>query len=349
MSRESRMNVLCKIVGKKNATRMQSRLKYLLNFRKDYHIEKAPQQKIISQKVNRGGCKTYVFIVDGKTAHGGLSDRLRGCFSVYDYCKQRGYSFKIFWKYPDDLTNYFVPSQVDWIITSSEMIYDKSLVDFKFFNTYTMLQNDPDTYADLLDSNKSIVHVYTNLTMNEPAYAADFSALFKPSVILEKEISKNLEKIDGDFISITFRFIGCLGDFIDRPDLFPPLKTQEEKNEYIEACLNAITKLKKDNRDINRILVTADSLTFLKEASKLDYVYVIPGAMTHMDTTSDHSKYSQMKSFLDFILISKAKESYTYSYGKMFKGSKFARTAALVAGRNVIDLSQDEIVLDVGT
>ena len=45
--------------------------------------------------------------------------------------------------------------------------YIKSLVDFKFFNTYTMLQNDPDTYADLLDSNKSIVHVYTNLTMNE--------------------------------------------------------------------------------------------------------------------------------------------------------------------------------------
>lgn len=61
--------------------------------------------------------------------------------------------------------------------------------------------------------------------MNEPAYASDFSDLFKPSVTLEKEISKNLDRIDGDFISITFRFIGCLGDFIDRPDLFPPLET----------------------------------------------------------------------------------------------------------------------------
>ena len=29
-----------------------------------------------------------VFIIDGKTPHGGLSDRLRGLFSIYYYCKQ---------------------------------------------------------------------------------------------------------------------------------------------------------------------------------------------------------------------------------------------------------------------
>lgn len=331
MNRQKKMNFLCKLIGKKNATRIQSKIKYLMNFRAAYSNTEMGA-------VSCDTCRTYVFMVDGKTRHGGLSDRLRGCFSVYDYCKENNYQFKIYWNYPDDLENYFLPAEVDWKITDKDMQYNKNIVDFKFFNTYTMLEDDPISYAELLQSKKRIVHVYSNLTMNEKNYKDDFNQLFRTAPIIEDEVEKCLKQIGSDYISITFRFIGCLGDFKDRPDLYPPLATEQEKKEYVDACIAAVKKVKNENPDIKTILVTSDSVLFLNEACKLNYVYIIPGTLQHMDVTNERTNLSQKKSFLDFLLISKAKKSYSYAYGKMFNGSKFARTAALISGRNVIEV-----------
>ena len=275
----------------------------------------------------------YIFMVDGRTLHGGLSDRLRGAFSVYDYCKKKGYVFKILWTYPEKLQNYLVPASVEWEITPEEMIYDRRIVDFKFFNSYSFMDNDEEAYAKLLDSNKSIVHVYSNVTIHEEKYEEYFQELFKMSSMLNRAFNEQLEAIGSNYISISFRLIGLLGDFVDRPDLYPELENTEMKKEYIEACINAIKGLKEKNTDIERILVTADSPIFLEEANKLDYVYVVPGGVVHIDQARGKKGVSLIKNYLDFLLIAKAIKSYYFVYGRMFAATRFASTAALTGGK----------------
>ena len=79
-----------------------------------------------------------------------------------------------------------------------------------------------------------------------------------------------------NYISISFRLIGLLGDFVDRPDLYPELENTEMKKEYIEACINAIKGLKEKNTDIERILVTADSPIFLDLHITSSCLFLLP-------------------------------------------------------------------------
>ena len=66
---------------------------------------------------------------------------------------------------------------------------------------------------------------------------------------------------------------------------------------------------------------------FLKEVSKLDFVYLLPGKVGHMDSTSQQDIQVHMKTFLDFFVLSHAKKIYLLITGKMYK-SGFAKRAA---------------------
>lgn len=197
------------------------------------------------------------------------------------------------------------------------------------------MNDDEKLYFKLLDTNKPITHVYSNVTLHEELYCKFFNELFMPTEILQKVIDDCLWEIRGKYISITFRFIGLLGDFNDTYSTGIAL-TQEQKDDYIEHCLNAIKALRQKHKDVSRILVTADSNLFLSLAKELDYVYVVPGVVTHMDAKGSSS---QLKPFLDFFMISKAEYCYSYQYGNMFAGTKFARTAALIGGKKIIEIN----------
>lgn len=100
-----------------------------------------------------------VFIIDGKTPHGGLSDRLRGLFSIYYYCKQRGYTFKVAWNYPFKLEDYLMPVHENWVADEADLTHDKKVVDFRFFNNYVGMSGHQADYFSLLDFKKPICHV----------------------------------------------------------------------------------------------------------------------------------------------------------------------------------------------
>ncbi|MCI9422227.1 MAG: hypothetical protein HFG81_05870 [Dorea sp.] len=331
MGRYEKMLLLSKIIGKRNLCRLQSALKYALSFRGSYNNQKN------TTKRNWGG-KTYVFIVDGKTPHGGLSDRLRGLFSVYDYCKERGYIFKILWIYPENIQNYFVPASVDWRIEPEEMVYDRKIVDFRFFNSYSFMNNDEKSYAKLLDSKKPIIHVYSNVTIHEEKFDMYFRELFVLSAELDTAVRKQLSAIGSEYISISFRLADLLGDFVDCPDIFPELENEKVKEEYIGACINAIKTLKEKNPEISKILVTADSAKFLQEAEKLSYVYIVSGTIVHMDQANKNDEMSQIKNYLDFLLIAKAIKCYYFVHGRMYASTRFASTAALIGGKKIEQL-----------
>ena len=62
----------------------------------------------------------------------------------------------------------------------------------------------------------------------------------------------------------------------------------------------------------------------------MENVYIIPGKVGHIDY--DNGDDVNMKTFLDFFLISKAEKVYLARSGKMYH-SAFAKTASLVNNR----------------
>lgn len=112
------------------------------------------------------------------------------------------------------------------------------------------------------------------------------------------------------------------------------LYSDKEKEDYISHCLSTIEKVYDMNKGkIDKVLVTADSQTFLLRAKELPYVFVIPGKVTHMDFPGDNGGMAHIKDFTDLFMISKAKHVYFYYYGLMFHNSRFAKTAALIGGK----------------
>lgn len=231
-----------------------------------------------------GGKKIAIFFIDGKTIHGGLSDRLRGLFSTYYYCLKEGIVFKVFWNYPFNLQDYLQPNKVDWLIAAKDISHSRNEVAFRFFNSYSLMNNNEKSFFKIMNTKKHEIHVYSNVTLHEEMYHVFFTDLFKPSKILTDALQYNMEKIGGNYISVTFRFIGILGDFKDT-NVHEELET-DEKERYISKCLDVIRQVKTKHSNVPKVLVTSDSRVFLEKASRLPYVYVIPGTVVHMDSVN---------------------------------------------------------------
>lgn len=315
------------IIGNKLLSIMQSKIKYRLNFRHDYYYGK---------KHNYND-NYVVFIIDDKTIHGGLSDRLRGLLSTYHYCLKKNKKLIVNWSYPFELSEYLKINT-----TKAEyggyLSHNLNEVSFRFFNSYSFMNDDEESYFKLLDSSKPITHVYSNVTLHEELFCKHFNELFTPTERIADAIRKCQNEINGKYISVAFRFIGLLGDFNDTFSTGITL-SDEQKTEYMEHCLNAIRKLHEQHKNISKILVTADSNLFLSYVSNIPYIYIVPGIVTHMDGKESSS---QDKTFLDFFMISKAEYCYCYKYGKMFGSTKFARTAALIGGKTIKDITDDD-------
>lgn len=228
---------------------------------------------------------------------------------------------------------FLVPNMYDWELKEGEFVRNRS-VGFRFFNSYSHIDEDKDDYYSLLDSKKQQVHCYTNVTIDEPHMHTYFCELFKPSYVLLAAIDKCHESVQrgGGYVSITFRFQNLLGDLHER--YATELTTKEEKEDYISHFLSAIEYVYQKNKaNINKILVTADSQAFLERAKQLLYVYIVPGIITHIDFAGDKGGMNHIKDFLDMFMISGANHVYLYSYGRMYSASRFAKTAALLGGK----------------
>jgi hypothetical protein len=101
----------------------------------------------------------------------------------------------------------------------------------------------------------------------------------------------------------------------------------EKGKELILRCLWHLEKIHHENIN-KKILVTSDSITFLTEAGKLPYVFVIPGKIAHIRYSFGLSKEVYMKSFIDYFLLTHSKKIYSVVEGKMYN-SGFPKMAAL--------------------
>lgn len=301
-----------------------------------FHAEEMRLKNHYYQEVDDGKpCRPGVVVmVDGRTMHGGMSDRLRGMASLYGYCKQRGIPFYIHHTYPFRLSDYLKPNEVDWLMADEELSYCSSkaqpvalmlhLIPSKLHRLYLhhLLGNEAWQHKQF--------HIYSNTLLDDAHYKANFHALFTPAPDLARAVEHECEAMGKQgFVGIVLRFQQLLGDFEEGDFAVLP---EEERRPLIDKCLAKIEEIHARHDDGCQVLVTSDSHTFLEAAqSRLPYVHIISGQLVHMDYSAHAGHDAYMKSFVDMLTLSHASRIYLLRTGQMYK-SGFALRAAAING-----------------
>jgi hypothetical protein len=283
--------------------------------------------------------RTVVYMAGGKIRSGGLGDRLRGIISLYMFCEENRLDFRIYFTDPFLLSDYLEPNVVNWLVGDDTISYDRkhvkelSLFDMTRPWRWTMekqlMYHRRVLCREVLGTRYKQYHVHTNSPIalcQAKEYFRCFHLLFKPSLRLQQAMEVHLSKLGDNFIAMTFRFQQLLGDFTEGD--FPTLK-KEAAVELIDRNIQKAREIYACHREVTRLLVTSDSQTFLERMRELDYVYTVPGERLHMDHTDRKDYELHLKSFLDLMMLSRAKKIYLLCTGKMYH-SGFARAASLI-------------------
>ena len=275
--------------------------------------------------------QTLIFMADGKWMHGGLTDRLRGMASAYKFAVEHNLDFKIYHTSPFLLQEILEPNKVNWIIDEKQISKNCSVA-----KPVLLYREDFDNDSALerqLDKTHEQFHLYSCVDTLGEKFAEYFNDLFKPSALLAQEIEHYSKLLGTNYTSFSFRFQNKLGDFKEFTFKELPAK---DKQKLMNAAINALKKEMPHQvghdkiiadttlscpppnghrhlvNETSKILVTADSPTFLAEAAKIPNVVIVKGSSIHIDFNSSKKAVDYLKAFTEFFLISKATQARLY-------------------------------------
>lgn len=279
--------------------------------------------------------KRVVCIYDNTIKIGGLADRLRGILSVYYICKTKDIDFKILFSHPFNLYRYLVPNQVEWGITKDSLSYNLPSTDLCMITTsnggrYERRKQER-WFRKEFDKQFNEFHVRTNAPFSlQYNFAELFNELFRPSPLLESIINHQKNLLGENYISVSFRFLDLLGDFNETFGRNIQMTT-EKRLALINKCKLQIEDLHKRNPGC-KILVNSDSATFLDIVRPIEYTYIIPGAISHVDNPTPVAENVHDKTFADFFMIANAQSIHLVIAEQMYD-SNFPYVASLLYGR----------------
>jgi len=277
-----------------------------------------------NKKVNPPPKKTLIYMADGKYMHGGLTDRIRAMASAFFFAETHGMDFRIYHPSPFPLQQALIPNEVDWTIEASELSYHPD--EAKPVLLYRDDFDNDQALEQQLQTDHRQYHLYSCVDTVGEKFPELFQRLFKPSPALQRQIDSYREVLGSSYCSVSFRFQNLLGDY--REYTFKSLDEQR-KAALVSQATQAFNKLIQGKAEYEKILVTADSPTFLEIMEKNPRVVTVSGKSLHIDFNPSGKYEDFAKAFAEFLLIAGAKEAYFYS-NKAFRTypSNFPRYAA---------------------
>lgn len=271
--------------------------------------------------------KYLIYMCDGRFYSGGMCDRFKGIVSAYAYSKVKGYEFRINYTYPFELGAYLDSNGYNWKLRKGELM--KSI----FYNS--IIYSVGDNGVRFINQNKKNVHFYCNrdyLPLINETYSTNYiwgdlyKDLFTPNKDLHTKIIELQNKIRMPYNAAVFRFQNLLGDFKEYD--YEKIRDRVKRDVLLSKCLKWVENYVSKYPSIN-LLVTSDSVMFLKAVSKFRNVFIIEGNRVHIGQDNGFSADVIMNSFLDFYMI--AGSSHVMSVGtKEMYPSEFPQYAAKV-------------------
>ena len=272
-------------------------------------------------------------MVDGRTSHGGMFDRLKGIISVYAISKAQQKDFRIHFTYPFDLEKYLEPNEYDWHIDANAINYHypSSRPLFLYGECYA-----PRRLFKQRDYEAHFYFGYNILNEVNARYGTHYEwgqlyrELFRPTTYLQQYIDKFQAEIGKEYIVFHARFLNLLGDKVET-DINPELPESEREPLMRKLC-DKILELRKLNAVESRIMLASDSMTFINYMLReVPDVYVVPGTVKHIDTAGNTDDSENIKMFLDYHLIARASKVYNIVAPGMWP-SAFPEYAAKIGG-----------------
>lgn len=291
---------------------------------KEYYHEKQSEGK---------PADCYVFMVDGRIAHGGMFDRLKGLITVYAVAKSYGIPFRVHFTYPFRLEKYLEPVAYDWRIDDKDLVYHYP--DSRPVIAYGEIYNP----RRLLRRRHGQVHFYYGYNSLDAVNArfgksydwgSLYRELFRPTAYLQPYIDNFRREIGREYMVVHTRFMNLLGDKVETLNN-PLVLGDADKAVLMRKVLARIKKLTGENKGL-RLMLASDSMVFIDYALKaLPDAYVVPGTVKHIDTAGETDDAENIKLFTDYYLIAGARRVYNLVAGGMWP-SAFPEYAAKIGG-----------------
>ena len=280
-------------------------------------------------KTCRNVAKGVVVMIDGRTVHGGLSDRIRGIASIYGFCKAHHVPFHVYYKFPFKLEDYLQPNTINWTISEEQISYNSQQAAPVLLMLHLLPSKLHKAYLKyrIKHANGKQLHVYTNTIIDEVHYAENFQSLFRPVDVLRETVEIQRKILGEHYVAVTLRFQQLLDDFKEGDYL---TLAPESREKLIVRCIEKIRDLHNERHPHSVILVTSDSSTFLARAVEaLPFVRTISGKVVHMDYTLNAPYEVYLKSFVDMLTLSEADKIYLLRTDEMYKSGFAYRAAAI--------------------
>lgn len=263
----------------------------------------------------------YYCVFETHKKHAGLADRLKTVILQYDLAKASGYEFKLFWKTPFCLSEYLKP-KTDWECSLDDLEY--SLLDTKIISEVSWRQRK------LLKPGKQY-HCYRYSGGQSPKilpftglkWVDLFNELFEPSDRLRKAY-KTLGIPEHSYVAVHIRFVNALEKF-ENTYFDNHIDSEEKRKELIERCKKGIMDIVDENQDKD-VYVFSDSKVFLDSIEGLPVKVLDHDEVCHVSENSNSD--TQLKSFLDMYVISKASAVYRFQAPELLSLSGFSKVAS---------------------
>lgn len=300
----------------------------------------------------------------------GFDFRINFCFpyKLHEYLESNWYD----WKIPENELSYNSSFSAPFWIYNAHLSYGKKSefeIAFQRKILQKFIKNNALKQQFHIYTNSEWAQGYE--------YSVLFHELFKPAKPLQDVLNYHNNIIGTEYHSMTFRFQQLLGDFVENELEFDKtayileqLKQSGEfvdktsphkefqlrailgdyKNKNISVPLNEIGKKILINRCIEKIveihttkfsykkiLVTADSETFLSKVNELDFVYAISGKGISKNATENEIYDIFLKPYIDILLLSEAKQIQLLYTKSMYK-SGFAKNASFINNREYLEI-----------
>jgi len=274
----------------------------------------------------------FVIIDTDSCSCWGFADRLRGALFLLDILKDTNLRTYIKFTKPFNLNKYYIFKDASNSLTnisSPNVSFGAVSCGIPYIENISNIQGI--FRSILLNANNfKCVSLGTNI-LNMPSLGI-FEKYFTRTNYLNNEIKKYKKIIGENYISVSYRFRGILGDFNE------PLTTvlsSDEQYVVLHKSKQALKQFIKDNSINQSILVLSDSPIFLNFIRDIPSVYVFPDNIQHMVCMDDNlaSEMSFLKTLVDFNLIMDADDTYLFLSEFLYK-SGFPRVAAQCAGKD---------------
>lgn len=275
---------------------------------------------------------TLFFIIDPHINHPGLSDRYKAIIGCYYIAKQNGFDFKIIFDTPFKLSDYLDVNNCDWRAEFKDLSYSLK-------NSRVIPYNGGGKLPRLSKKIKQY-HVYSYIGYNILAtnkipdynrvWGELYNSLFRPGEIVKSQIEETGFK-EASYIAVHLRFVNALEHFEDNHYNY---LSDEHKEKLIQRCIDGIKGILNKYQDLP-VVVFSDSNIFLNRVQEALPVHVLKGEVGHI--SFNNAQKVILKTFLDFYMISNAKEVYIIKAAEMY-GTVFSYYAAVAGYKEAIIL-----------